>query len=50
LDGVHAKELHALFHALKKELGQTFVIVTHNEELAAQSDRVLTMRDGKFVI
>jgi len=50
LDGVHAKELHALFHALEKELGQTFVIVTHNEELAAQSDRVLTMRDGKFVI
>jgi lipoprotein-releasing system ATP-binding protein len=50
LDGVHAKELHALFHALKKELGQTFLIVTHNEELAAQSDRVLTMRDGKFVI
>lgn len=50
LDGVHAKELHALFHALKKELGQTFVVVTHNEELAAQSDRVLTMRDGKFVI
>jgi len=31
-------------------LGQTFVVVTHNEELAAQSDRVLTMRDGKFVI
>ena len=50
LDGVHAKELHVLFHALKKELGQTFVVVTHNEELAAQSDRVLTMRDGKFVI
>lgn len=50
LDGGHAKELHALFHSLKKELGQTFLIVTHNEELAAQSDRVLTMRDGKFVI
>jgi lipoprotein-releasing system ATP-binding protein len=50
LDGVHAKELHALFHSLKIELGQTFLIVTHNDELAAQSDRILTMRDGKFVI
>jgi lipoprotein-releasing system ATP-binding protein len=49
LDGVHAKELHALFHSLKKELGQTFLIVTHNDELAAQSDRILTMRDGKFL-
>lgn len=49
LDGAHANELHALFHSLKKELGQTFMIVTHNDELAAQSDRILTMRDGKFV-
>ena len=49
LDGVHANELHALFHSLKKELGQTFLIVTHNDELAAQSDRILTMRDGKFL-
>ncbi|MBM3413419.1 MAG: ABC transporter ATP-binding protein [Bacteroidetes bacterium] len=48
LDGVHAGELHSLFHSLKNELGQTFLIVTHNKELAAQSDRVLTMRDGKF--
>ena len=49
LDGAHANELHSLFHSLKKELGQTFMIVTHNDELAAQSDRILTMRDGKFV-
>jgi len=49
LDGVHASELHSLFHSLKKELGQTFLIVTHNQELAAQSDRILTMKDGKFV-
>ncbi|MBM3412804.1 MAG: ABC transporter ATP-binding protein [Bacteroidetes bacterium] len=50
LDGAHASELHALFHSLKNELGQTFLIVTHNIELAAQSDRVLTMRDGKFEV
>lgn len=46
LDSANAKELHQLFSTLKKELGQTFLIVTHNEELAAQSDRVWTMRDG----
>lgn len=46
LDSANAKELHQLFSNLKEELGQTFLIVTHNEELAAQSDRVWTMRDG----
>lgn len=46
LDSANARELHQLFSNLKKELGQTFLIVTHNEELAAQSDRVWTMRDG----
>lgn len=46
LDSANARELHQLFSTLKKELGQTFLIVTHNEELAAQSDRVWTMRDG----
>jgi lipoprotein-releasing system ATP-binding protein len=38
-----------LFISLKNELGQSFLIVTHNEELAAQSDRVWTMRDGRIV-
>ena len=46
LDSVHARELHALFFELRKELGQTFVIVTHNEELAGMADRRLTIRDG----
>lgn len=46
LDSANARELHQLFSTLKKELGQTFLIVTHNEELAAQSDRVWTMKDG----
>ncbi|MBL0043507.1 MAG: ABC transporter ATP-binding protein [Flavobacteriales bacterium] len=46
LDSAHAKELHQLFFDLRKELGQTFVIVTHNEELADMADRKLTIRDG----
>ncbi|MBK6832254.1 MAG: ABC transporter ATP-binding protein [Flavobacteriales bacterium] len=46
LDSAHARELHQLFFELRKELGQTFVIVTHNEELADMADRKLVMRDG----
>lgn len=46
LDSAHARELHQLFFELRKELGQTFVIVTHNEELADMADRKLTIRDG----
>lgn len=46
LDSAHARELHQLFTELKKELGQGFLIVTHNEELAAQSDCSWSMRDG----
>lgn len=49
LDSKHAKELHELFVQLKKEFNQTFLIVTHNEELAAMSDRVLHMKDGLMV-
>lgn len=49
LDSAHARELHQLFISLKNDLGQSFLIVTHNEELAAQSDRVWTMRDGQIV-
>lgn len=47
LDSLHARELHELFFELRKELGQTFVIVTHNEELAAMADRKITIKDGK---
>lgn len=50
LDSTNAKELHRLFVQLKNEFNQTFLIVTHNEELAALSDRVLHMKDGKMVV
>jgi lipoprotein-releasing system ATP-binding protein len=46
LDSAHARELHQLFFDLRREMGQTFVIVTHNEELADMADRKLVMRDG----
>ncbi len=46
LDSKNAKELHQLFIELRNEFQQTFLIVTHNEELAAGSDRVLHMKDG----
>jgi lipoprotein-releasing system ATP-binding protein len=49
LDSANAKELHQLFIDLRKTLAQTFLIVTHNETLAAMSDRVLVMKDGKIV-
>lgn len=49
LDSVNAKELHQLFFELRKKFSQTFLIVTHNEELAQLSDRVLHMKDGKIV-
>ncbi len=49
LDSVSAKNLHQLFFDLRSELQQTFVIVTHNEELADMADRKLVMRDGVMV-
>jgi lipoprotein-releasing system ATP-binding protein len=49
LDSANAKELHQLFFELRDQFKQTFLIVTHNEELARLSDRVLYMRDGKIV-
>jgi lipoprotein-releasing system ATP-binding protein len=49
LDSANARELHRLFFDLRKEFNQTFLIVTHNEELAQMSDRVLHMMDGKIV-
>lgn len=49
LDSANAKELHRLFFDLRKQFNQTFLIVTHNEELAQQSDRMLLMKDGKMV-
>ena len=49
LDTANAKELHQLFFDLRDKFTQTFLIVTHNEELAQLSDRVLHMKDGKIV-
>ncbi len=46
LDTANAKELHDLFFTLRKGFDQTFLIVTHNDELAQLSDRVLHMKDG----
>jgi lipoprotein-releasing system ATP-binding protein len=48
LDSANAKELHALFFRLRDEFQHTFIIVTHNEELAAMTDRKLVMKDGKM--
>ncbi len=50
LDTNTAENLHELFFKLRDTFGQTFVIVTHNEELANLADRKLVMSDGKFVV
>ncbi|MBN8664249.1 MAG: ABC transporter ATP-binding protein [Chitinophagales bacterium] len=49
LDSTNAQELHQLFIRLRDTLAQTFLIVTHNDALAAMSDRILRMKDGKLV-
>lgn len=49
LDTKNSQELHELFFELREEFNQTFVIVTHNKDLAKMADRTLTMMDGKFI-
>ena len=49
LDTKNAKELHELFFELRNDFKQTFVIVTHNEDLAKMADRTLAMQDGNFI-
>jgi lipoprotein-releasing system ATP-binding protein len=49
LDSERARELHDLFFTLRDELQQTFVIVTHNIELADMADVKLVMKDGNFI-
>lgn len=46
LDSHNRRELHKLFFDLRRDMGQTFVIVTHDESLAADTDRIIHMRDG----
>lgn len=48
LDSKSAEELHRLFFRLRDEMDQTFVIVTHNPELASMSDRTITIKDGRI--
>lgn len=49
LDSKNAVDLHNLFFQLRKDIGQTFVIVTHNEQLAAMSDRKIELMDGRLM-
>ncbi len=49
LDSANAQATHELFLSLRKELNQTFIMITHNEELAKLTDRILIMRDGRIV-
>jgi len=49
LDTASAENLHQLFFKLRDEFGQTFVIVTHNEDLANMADRKLVMKDGLII-
>jgi len=49
LDTKNKEELHKLFFSLRDQLGQTFVIVTHDESLAAMTDRTIRLLDGSFL-
>jgi lipoprotein-releasing system ATP-binding protein len=49
LDSANAASVHQLFLDLRKNLGQTFIMITHSEALAQMTDRTFTMKDGKFV-
>ncbi len=49
LDSEKSEELHKLFFSLRKELNQTFLIATHNEDLAKMADRIITLHDGYIV-
>ena len=49
LDTQNKKELHNLFFDLRQKLDQTFVIVTHDKELANMADRTLSMKDGNII-
>jgi lipoprotein-releasing system ATP-binding protein len=48
LDSDNARDLHRLFFDLRDQLGQTFIIVTHNQDLAQMADRTIVMKDGQI--
>src|SRR5690606_27957975 len=48
LDSQNAQAVHELFLSLRRQLHQTFVMITHNDTLAAMTDRTLVMKDGKI--
>jgi lipoprotein-releasing system ATP-binding protein len=50
LDSKNAVDLHNLFFKLRKDLGQTFIIVTHNPDLSKMADRRLEIRDGQIIV
>ena len=50
LDAKHANELHELFFKLRKDFQQTFVIVTHNQQLAERADRIIELAKGEIVV
>ncbi len=49
LDSANAREIHRLFGEIRKEFGSSFVIITHNRELAETADRLIEMKDGKLL-
>jgi lipoprotein-releasing system ATP-binding protein len=49
LDSANAAALHNLFLQLRDQLGQTFIMITHNDLLAKMTDRIFSMQDGKIV-
>jgi lipoprotein-releasing system ATP-binding protein len=49
LDSKNRDEIHSLFFRLREELGQTTIIVTHDDGLASMADRKITMRDGEII-
>ncbi len=49
LDTANAESIHSLFLDLRRDLGQTIILITHNEALAARTDRTLVMKDGAII-
>ena len=50
LDSANAQEIHRLFGEIRKEFGSSFVIITHNQDLAETADRLIEMKDGKLLV